>query len=241
MKITKTELKSIINECINEVVNEEARMAASDLDSIIHHANELKQLNAITDDANVEDWIKAKLTIAKENITAVFNYYNHDTAGQSPDSTDAGEEPVSAIKPVGATDDAGEDSEQEVEPIAEGSKCSCGSGLDSKWEFDARGIPLCKACSKCRKEKLKGYRKDVLDNPKYDADEPIEPDDMEEGQACGEGCTCKKCGSTTEAKKTKKWIQKAVDPKHKGYCTPMTKPTCTPRRKALAKRFKKGI
>jgi hypothetical protein len=38
----------------------------------------------------------------------------------------------------------------------------------------------------------------------------------------------------------KKWIQKAVDPKHKGYCTPMTKPTCTPRRKALAMRFKKG-
>jgi hypothetical protein len=38
-----------------------------------------------------------------------------------------------------------------------------------------------------------------------------------------------------------KWIQKAVDPDHKGYCTPMTKPTCTPQRKALAKRFKKGI
>lgn len=38
-----------------------------------------------------------------------------------------------------------------------------------------------------------------------------------------------------------KWIQKAVDPEHKGYCTPMTKSTCTPRRKALAKRFKKGI
>jgi len=38
-----------------------------------------------------------------------------------------------------------------------------------------------------------------------------------------------------------KWIQKAVDPAHKGYCTPMTKDTCTPRRKALAKRFKKGI
>jgi hypothetical protein len=37
-----------------------------------------------------------------------------------------------------------------------------------------------------------------------------------------------------------KWIQKAVDPKHKGYCTPMSKPTCTPRRKALAKRFKSG-
>ena len=38
-----------------------------------------------------------------------------------------------------------------------------------------------------------------------------------------------------------KWIQKAVNPEHKGYCTPMTKSTCTPARKALAKRFKKGI
>ena len=37
----------------------------------------------------------------------------------------------------------------------------------------------------------------------------------------------------------KNWIQKAVNPKHKGYCTPMTKATCTPRRKALARTFKK--
>jgi hypothetical protein len=40
-------------------------------------------------------------------------------------------------------------------------------------------------------------------------------------------------------KKDKKWIQKAVNPKHKGYCTPMTKATCTPKRKALAMTFKK--
>ena len=37
----------------------------------------------------------------------------------------------------------------------------------------------------------------------------------------------------------KNWIQKAVNPKHKGFCTPMTKKTCTPRRKALARTFKK--
>ena len=37
----------------------------------------------------------------------------------------------------------------------------------------------------------------------------------------------------------KNWIQKAVNPKHKGYCTPMTKKTCTPARKALARTFKK--
>lgn len=36
-----------------------------------------------------------------------------------------------------------------------------------------------------------------------------------------------------------KWIQKAVNPKHRGFCSPMTKSTCTPRRKALARTFKK--
>ena len=36
------------------------------------------------------------------------------------------------------------------------------------------------------------------------------------------------------------WIQKAVDPEHEGDCTPMTKNTCTPARKALAMRFKKA-
>ena len=38
--------------------------------------------------------------------------------------------------------------------------------------------------------------------------------------------------------KDKKWIQKAVNPAHKGFCTPMTKTTCTPKRKALARTFK---
>ena len=36
------------------------------------------------------------------------------------------------------------------------------------------------------------------------------------------------------------WIRKAVNPAHKGFCTPMTKKTCTPKRKALARRFKNG-
>lgn len=50
-------------------------------------------------------------------------------------------------------------------------------------------------------------------------------------------------GKTTEddINEVKKWIQKAINPEHKGYCTPMSKKTCTPKRKALAKRFKKGI
>ena len=35
------------------------------------------------------------------------------------------------------------------------------------------------------------------------------------------------------------WIGKAVNPKHKGFCTPESKATCTPKRKALAHTFKK--
>lgn len=49
------------------------------------------------------------------------------------------------------------------------------------------------------------------------------------------GATQYKKGGAT---KDKNWIQKAVNPKHEGFCTPMTKPTCTPKRKALAKTFK---
>ena len=40
-------------------------------------------------------------------------------------------------------------------------------------------------------------------------------------------------------KKGGHWIQGAINKSHKGYCTPMTKSTCTPRRKALARTFKK--
>jgi hypothetical protein len=36
------------------------------------------------------------------------------------------------------------------------------------------------------------------------------------------------------------FLKKAINPAHKGYCTPMSKSTCTPRRKALALRFKPG-
>lgn len=42
-----------------------------------------------------------------------------------------------------------------------------------------------------------------------------------------------------DEKKDEKWIQKAIKPSHEGYCTPMTKSTCTPKRKALAKTLKK--
>lgn len=39
--------------------------------------------------------------------------------------------------------------------------------------------------------------------------------------------------------KGKNWIQGAVNPAHKGFCSPVTKSTCTPRRKAFAETMKK--
>jgi hypothetical protein len=55
--------------------------------------------------------------------------------------------------------------------------CTCGSGLPSRWQFDARGIELCRTCSKCHVEKMRAYRPDVLTDPNYPADEAIEQED----------------------------------------------------------------
>jgi hypothetical protein len=53
--------------------------------------------------------------------------------------------------------------------------CDCGSEKLSFWRYDARGIPLVRTCSDCFDERVtKRYRKEVLDNPNYYADEPIE-------------------------------------------------------------------
>jgi hypothetical protein len=52
--------------------------------------------------------------------------------------------------------------------------CHCGSGLERHAEKDARGIFLCYVCEKCRDEKLSHYRPDVLTDPNYWHDEPID-------------------------------------------------------------------
>lgn len=44
----------------------------------------------------------------------------------------------------------------------------------SYWVNDARGIPLARVCDKCETRKLSKYRKDVITNPDYSADENIE-------------------------------------------------------------------
>lgn len=54
--------------------------------------------------------------------------------------------------------------------------CPCGSGKNSWWENDARGIPLARVCVECKGERLKKYKPSVLTNSNYTADEPIEAD-----------------------------------------------------------------
>jgi|TARA_B110000902_G_scaffold78223_1_gene93067 hypothetical protein len=41
-------------------------------------------------------------------------------------------------------------------------------------EYDARGIYLTKVCDVCVAVKLKMFNNDVLTNPQYETDEPIE-------------------------------------------------------------------
>jgi hypothetical protein len=80
----------------------------------------------------------------------------------------------------------------------------------------------------------------------YSALEKFRGDSSKYTKPLKKGTTIKKKGGAVAKPKMakggstdKKWIQKAINPAHKGYCTPMTKPTCTPKRKALAKTLKK--
>ncbi len=54
--------------------------------------------------------------------------------------------------------------------------CTCGSGLTCRAAHDARMIFLCYVCDKCEEERLGHFRPDVLTDPNYWHDEPIEED-----------------------------------------------------------------
>jgi hypothetical protein len=54
--------------------------------------------------------------------------------------------------------------------------CPCGSGSPSRWHYDARGIELFRGCWRCAPDKLKRYRPEVLTDPDYITNEPIEED-----------------------------------------------------------------
>lgn len=45
---------------------------------------------------------------------------------------------------------------------------------DTWMEHDARGISLTLVCRLCKDDKLRTYRPEVLNDPNYEADEPIE-------------------------------------------------------------------
>lgn len=55
--------------------------------------------------------------------------------------------------------------------------CNCGSGLYSEWRYDARDIPLCRTCHVCHAAQMRRYRPEVLTDPNYQCDEPIEPEE----------------------------------------------------------------
>lgn len=52
--------------------------------------------------------------------------------------------------------------------------CPCGSGKCPERLYDARGIYCCLYCDDCEQEQRSKYRADVLTNPNYECDEPIE-------------------------------------------------------------------
>jgi DNA-directed RNA polymerase subunit RPC12/RpoP len=57
-------------------------------------------------------------------------------------------------------------------------KCNCGSGKESWWEADAKGIPLARVCEDCREKVLSKYRPEILTGySQADVDEPLEPEE----------------------------------------------------------------
>lgn len=55
--------------------------------------------------------------------------------------------------------------------------CPCGSGEYGEAFYDARGIYIGRMCSHCCTERLSQFRPEVLTDPNYEADKPIEPED----------------------------------------------------------------
>jgi hypothetical protein len=53
-------------------------------------------------------------------------------------------------------------------------ECHCGSGEYAQARYDARGIFLTYACEACVQEKLSHYRPEVLTDPGYEHDEPLD-------------------------------------------------------------------
>lgn len=63
-----------------------------------------------------------------------------------------------------------------IDPDEDQTLCPCGSGLPKEALYDARGIFCCYICDACEKEKRSRYRPEVLTDPEYVCDEPIDED-----------------------------------------------------------------
>lgn len=59
-------------------------------------------------------------------------------------------------------------------PIGPYYTCQCGSGEPSWWQLDAKGIPLVRVCNKCKERRLKQYRPEVIYDPNYSHEEPMD-------------------------------------------------------------------
>lgn len=57
--------------------------------------------------------------------------------------------------------------------------CKAHTKNDGSWpEYDGQGIYLTRVCGECKKEKLAGFRPEILGSyTQADVDEPIEPED----------------------------------------------------------------
>jgi hypothetical protein len=55
--------------------------------------------------------------------------------------------------------------------------CPCGSGEYGEPRNDARGIYLTTCCDRCLAARMAQFRPEVLTDPNYETDEPIEEDE----------------------------------------------------------------
>jgi hypothetical protein len=56
--------------------------------------------------------------------------------------------------------------------------CSCGSGRPRRALHDARGIFCTYVCDRCEAARRREFRADVMSDPNYPADEPIEAETL---------------------------------------------------------------
>jgi len=65
-------------------------------------------------------------------------------------------------------------------------ECPCGSGLEQRDLVDARGIFAGFVCDQCERQARAKVRPEVLDDPDYGTDEPVDDDDGDgwDGQYC---------------------------------------------------------